>query len=486
MGEPVETGLPAPRRKLLVIGLDGVPPELLFDRLLPVMPRIRALLQGALRAPMRTTDPPISVPAWPVMFTGVDPGTLGLYGFRHRRRTSYTEMHLPTSEDLRFPTVWEILSERGRRVGVIGMPLGFPPPKVNGLYISDFLTPSGSEVTTHPASLAHELEERFGPYVFDVKFRSDELDRVRREILEMTRHRFEVAAYLYARESWDVFAVHEIGTDRLHHAFWKHFDTAHPEFVAGGPYERIAEEYYALLDRGIGELLDATDAETDVVIVSDHGSMAMRGCFCVNQWLEENGYLVLNHPPKAPGTPFEQLDVDWARTTVWGAGGYYARLFFNVRGREPLGALHLDEVEPLRERLAQQLHALRTPEGEPMRVEILDPHHLYAEVRGEAPDLMVYFDELRIRSAGTMGHPTTFLRENDSGPDDAVHGPYGVFVYRPAGASSEQRLAPFPLINVAPTLLELLGEPVPTYVQGRAVPEVVEAARGRRLVPAEA
>ncbi|MCI4329531.1 MAG: alkaline phosphatase family protein, partial [Thermoplasmata archaeon] len=212
------------RRRLLLFGLDGVPPELLFDQLLPIMPNVRRLVERGVRAPLRTTDPPISVPAWPVMFTGVDPGTLGLYGFRHRRPHSYTEMYLPTSSDLPVPTIWQLLSARGRRVAVVGMPLGYPPPEVNGVYVSDFLTPGHAEVTTFPPELRADLDGPDGPYLFDIPFRSGDLARVAREIFEMTRRRFRFAERLYAREPWDVFALHEIGTDRLHHAFWKHFD----------------------------------------------------------------------------------------------------------------------------------------------------------------------------------------------------------------------------------------------------------------------
>jgi predicted AlkP superfamily phosphohydrolase/phosphomutase len=470
-------------RRLLVIGLDGVPPELLFDRLLPVMPNVRRLVEHGIQAPLRTTDPPISVPAWPVMFTGVDPGTLGLYGFRHRRRPSYTEMTLPLSTEIPVPTIWSLLSERGRRVAVIGMPLGFPAPPVNGVYISDFLTPPNSEGTTYPASLRQEIEREFGPYHFDVSFRSGDRDRVARDIFEMTTRRFRVARSLFAREPWDVFALHEVGTDRLHHAFWKHFDRSHPGFEPGNPFEGLAEEYYALVDEGIGGLLELADDRTDVVIVSDHGSMSMRGCFCINQWLEEKGYIVLNHPPEKPGTPLEKVDVDWSRTTVWGAGGYYARLFFNLQGREASGTLTPPQAADLRERIVAELGEIEDPDGAPVGVEILEPAEIYQTVRGEAPDLMVYFDELRFRSAGTMGHPSLFLQENDSGPDDAVHSLHGVFLYHPAGGTRPAKLPAFPLIDITPTLLELLGEAVPAHIQGRSVPQVVSVSRERVPLP---
>jgi predicted AlkP superfamily phosphohydrolase/phosphomutase len=465
------------RRRLLIIGLDGVTPGFLFDRFLPVMPNVRRLLEHGLHGALRTTDPPISVPAWPVMFTGVDPGTLGLYGFRHRRPGTYGDMYIPTSRNLPVPTFWQILSDRGRRVAVIGMPLGYPAPVVNGLYISDFLTPPDSDETTYPSSLAEELEREFGPYQFDVVFRSKERTQLAEDLVAMTKQRFQIAAALYAREPWDVFAVHEIGTDRLNHAYWKHFDPSHPAFVAGNPYEHLAERYYALLDQGIGELVALSDDRTDIVIVSDHGAMAMRGCFCINQWLEERGYLVLRHPAKEPGIPIEQMDVDWKRTTAWGAGGYYARIFFNVRGREPEGTVALTDTPRLRARIQADLAKLHDADGAPIPTRVLDPREIYATVRGEAPDLIVYFDELKLRAAGTMGHPGLILTENDTGPDDAVHSFDGVFVVSRPSLETAQVLPELAIRDVTPILLEMLGEPIPAHIQGRADRRVIDSLR---------
>jgi predicted AlkP superfamily phosphohydrolase/phosphomutase len=403
------------------------------------------------------------------MFSGVDPGTLGFYGFRHRRQHSYTETYVPTSRQMPVPSVFELASAAGRRVGVIGIPMGYPPPAVNGFYVSDFLTPSGAHEFTHPPELGPQLEQTYGPYPFDVVFRSSERKELFSQIVRMTETRFRIAAELLSREPWDLFAVHEIGTDRFHHAYWKYFDQTHPDFVPGNPFARVAEEYYAVVDRGIASLLDRAPANTAVLIVSDHGSMAMRGCFCINQWLVERGYIVLKGPVPA-GTPLEKAPVDWDRTTVWSSGGYYARIFFNVRGRESRGIVAPGQVPALRRRLEAELTTIRDPEGHPMAVRVLDPAQVYRQVMGDAPDLMLYFDELSYRSAGTLGHPSLCLRENDTGPDDAVHSFNGVFLWTDA----ERRGPPFELADqqirdVAPTVLRYLGVPIPPYVQGRAI-----------------
>ncbi len=469
---------PRPRRKLLVIGLDGVPPEILFDRLRPKMPNVAAMLDAGVRGPMRTTDPPISLPAWAVMFTGYDPGTLGFYGFRHRLNHSYSQTYVPRTTLLEVPTLFTLLSERGRRVGVIGMPPGFPPPRVNGFYISDFLTPPESRETTYPVELRGELESKFGTYRFDVPFRAEERGALFRQIVEMTRQRWQVAEALYTREAWDLFAVHEIGTDRLHHAFWKYIDPAHEKYVAGNEFEHVEDDYFAQLDQWIGRLVSHIDADTLVAIVSDHGMMPMRGCFCINQWLAEKGYLAFRRPPDRPGTPLEKAEVDWSRTRVWGSGGYYARLFFNVRGREPEGIVPPEEVPAVRAQLERDLSTLRGPDGGPLPVRILDPKTLYRQLNGDPPDLMVYFDDLKWRSAGTLGYPTHYLEENDTGPDDAVHGVDGIFVLYDPSVVDGRTVERVDAVDVMPTLLYAAGEAIPPEVQGTPVREAVPRARG--------
>jgi predicted AlkP superfamily phosphohydrolase/phosphomutase len=467
------------RRRLIVIGLDSASPGYLFGRCRRVMPNVDRLLRHAVRAPLRTTDPPISVPAWPVMFTGVDPGTLGLYGFRHRVDHSYTKTRGPVSTDLPVPTLWSLLSQNHRRVCVIGMPLGYPPPPVNGVYISDFLTPAGAHDFTFPEPLAGEIERKYGSYVFDVTFRAEERDQLYQDIVRMTQVRFAIAEDLYLREPWDVFAIHEIGTDRLHHAYTKYFDPDHLGYVPGNRFEHCLNEYYRVVDQGIGRILAHRDERTSVCIVSDHGSMPMAGCFCVNQWLAEKGYLSLG-PVPVRGTALDAAVVDWSRTRAWGAGGYYARIFFNLKGREKEGIVAPADLPALRKQLELDLATIRKPDGTPFKTRVLDPVEIYHNVQGEPPDMMVYFDDLRWRSAGTLGHPTNFLRENDIGPDDAVHAVEGVFVLADSSVAGELVLPTQEILDVTPTLLALLGEALPKHLQGRPMGDALLAIVPRR------
>ena len=440
------------------------------------MPNVQRLLAKGVHSVLKSTDPPISIPSWPVMLTGVDPGTLGLYGFRHRKDRSYTETYGPTSK-MPVPSVWELFSSAGLRVCSIGMPPGYPPPALNGIAISDFLTPAGATNWTYPPELAREIEGRFGPYRFDVTFRAEERRQLYRDIVRMTQQRWAIAEELYTREPWDVFAIHEIGVDRLHHAYTKYFDPTHEAFVPGNPFEHVAEEYYAIVDECLGRLLANVPDDAVVVIASDHGSMPMAGCFCINDWLARNGYLAFRTPPTSP-TPIEKAAVDWSKTRVWGAGGYYARLWFNVKGRDPQGIVEPGDVPALRARLLQELTAVPGQNGGPLGVEILDPLNRSVKVVGDPPDLMAYFAQLKWRSAGSVGHRELYLKENDTGPDDAVHSYDGVFALYDPEASGGHLLGPQEIRDVAPTLLALAGVTIPAHAQGRTIVAPVPALAG--------
>jgi predicted AlkP superfamily phosphohydrolase/phosphomutase len=259
----------------------------------------------------------------------------------------------------------------------------------------------------------------------------------------------------------------EIGLDRLHHAFWRFMDPAHPRHEPGHRYARVICDYYRYLDDEIGELLERFDDETVLTIVSDHGARPMEGAICVNEWLVREGYLVLEEPV-AGLTPFRDAKVDWTRTRAWGEGGYYCRLCLNVRGREPQGVVAPEEYEDLRTELAQRLEVLGGADGRPIGTRALRPEDLWSERRGVPPDLIVYFGDLGWRSNGSLGHGRHWTFENDTGPDDANHDRHGLWILAgpdvPAGRRDDLHI-----LDVAPTVLDLAGLPPDDEHQGRAI-----------------
>ena len=453
-------------KKVLVIGLDCATSEIVFDRR-EELPVLRELIENGLYGNLRSSDPPITIPAWMVMCTGKDPGKLGLYGFRHRKDYSYKDIWIATSYSIREKTVWDIIGEKDGQSCLVSIPPSYPPKPVNGNLISCFITPGDDKDYTYPSDLRIELEEKFGPYIFDVVFRTDDKDKLLEQTYDMTEQRFRILNHLITKKPWDFFMFVEIGVDRIHHAFWKYMDPAHHLYNKGNPYENVIIDYYKRVDTLIGELLSNVDQDTTVLVVSDHGAKSMKGAFCINEWLIEQGDLVVNEMPQSP-ISFDHVDVDWSRTKAWGWGGYYARIFLNVEGRETQGMIKIEDYKKEREALIERLAEVKGPNGEEWKTKIIKPQKYFQELNGDYPDLMIYFDDLYWRSAGTLGHGTKYLLENDTGPDDAVHAQDGIYIlYDPKNKSSVKKDAN--ILDIAPTILDEMGLVVPEDMRGNII-----------------
>jgi predicted AlkP superfamily phosphohydrolase/phosphomutase len=473
------------REKLLVVGLDCATPELFFDRHLGNIPAIKQLQAAGYRARLRSSDPPITIPAWACMATGKTPGQLGVYGFRHLQKGTYDKTWVANSTSIRGTPVWETLGDNGFTSIVVGVPPTYPVRPFNGNLISCFITPSVENEFTNPPELKQEILDRFGSYTFDVPFRIDDKADLFTGLLQMTKDRHEVIKYLLENKEWDLCWFVEIGLDRMHHAFWKYFDETRDDFSPGTPYQHYIDEYEQLLDCNFKELVGLVPEDTRIIVVSDHGAQSMDGCLCVNEWLVQEDLLHVNsYPPAGETVPPEKMDVDWASTTAIGWGGYYARIFMNVAGREPEGIIPLEDYETARAELRERIEAMAGPDGTPLGNKTFTADELYPEGHvGDEPDLFVYFADLRWRSAGTFGHPGLFLKENDTGPDDAVHAKEGLFISATKhqfdeaaneDAELDARLASSAIQQVSiydiyPTILTHFGLPVPTGLRGKPI-----------------
>ena len=457
-------------KRVMVIGLDCFSPQLIFDRWLEHLPTIQHLLRNSTYGHLKSCIPPITVPAWACMTTGKDPGTLGIYGFRNRLDHSYDGLTIATSLTVQEDRVWDILSRVGKKVIVVGVPQTYPPQPLNGLLISCFLTPDTSCQYTYPPGLKEEVEKLVGNYILDVNnFRTDNKDLLLKEIYAMTSKRFRVAKYLLNNKPWDFFMMVEMGPDRIHHGFWKYFDTRHRKHEPGSAYRNAVLDYYKYLDQELGELLALTDENTVTIIVSDHGAQAMEGGVCINEWLLQEGYLTLLEKP--PGiVSLAKAKIDWSRTVCWGEGGYYSRIFFNLKGREPQGVVLPQNYEEIRSEIAKKLEAMCDEKGNPLGTKVFKPEAVYPVVRGIPPELIVYFGNLTWRSVGSIGYGNILTFDNDIGPDDANHAEEGICIIHDPHTTALRHAScreNLDILDIAPTILTMMGIPVPEGMKGK-------------------
>jgi len=454
-------------KKALVIGLDCLTPQLVFGEYLKDLPTISMLLKNSLWGKMKSTIPPITCPAWASMVTGKDPGQLGIYGFRNRTDHSYDKLSIATSSYVKEKTIWDIIAKDGKKSIVLAVPPGYPPKKINGAMIGCFLTPDITCDYTYPKALKTEIAKNFGEYLIDVRgFRTDDKGKLLKEIYDLSENRFKLATYFIKNKEWDFFMFVDMGPDRIHHGFWKYCDSTHNKFEKNNKYKNALRDYYIFLDAKIKEIIENLDENTTLYIVSDHGAKKIDGCFCINEWLIKKGYLTLKEYPKNV-TKLSPGMINWDKTRAWGEGGYYGRIFFNVKGREPKGVIGKKEYEKFTRKLIGELEAIKYKNTNAKKTIVYRPKDIYLKINGIAPDLLVFFGDLYWRSIGSVGFNDVYTFNNDTGPDDANHDYHGIFIMYDKKIKKPRHLAGISIYDFAPTLLFNMGMKESKDMKGR-------------------
>lgn len=514
-------------RKVFVIGLDGATFELIRPWAAEgKLPTLGQLLRDGASGPLRSTYPPLTGPAWSSFITGKSPEGHGVLEFFRREPSSYRQ-RLNSYLDIDGRSLWNLLSEGDRQVGIVGLPLTYPPEPVNGFLISGLLTPPGSRDFTYPRSLLPELERELGTYRLrhDEKYRRADPEPFLREQYDILENNVQAAMYLMTHKPWDFFMVHLLGTDRIQHEFWHLLDAEHPQH---DPAERarlgnVVLEFYQAVDAALARMLAALDPDTVVLVMSDHGFGPVYRFLNVNTWLLGEGLLYLQ---RGLGTGMRSLlfrlgfnyaslgqwilkaglgrrakrlgrgrrealqrrmflsldDIDWSRSKVYSMGNF-GQLYVNLRGREPEGIVSPgEEYEALLDDLTGRLEALVDPQtGRPVVERVMRREEIYdGPYADRAPDLLFLTRNMEYKAMGLsdFASPRVF---------DAVYGTTGHHrmdgiligrgpgVLRPGAQVEGARIQ-----DLAPTILYMMGQPVPRDMDGRVLEEMFTDAFRRQ------
>lgn len=515
--------------RVLVIGLDGAT----FRIIKPMieageLPALRRLIEDGTHGVLRSTIQPSSEQAWSTFMTGVQNGKHGIYGFVQRVPGSY-DYEYTNAHTQRGRTLWRILSDSGsgRPVIAVNVPMTYPPEPVNGVLVGGLMTPSERSRFTYPPDLYEELKREVGGYTINVDIETGRLqeageEQLLHEIEEMMRQRSAAVKYLAHTRDWDLLSVVYGAGDRVSHKFWKYMDQEHPTLQAGkgGVIPRV----YSLLDEEVGELVsELADERTLVLLVSDHGFGPLKKAFFLNQWLSEHGYLAfkerevrdwgtrlhgwvnaglrqavhwLDRPwmGAAKRAAFDLLPglkgrmhssmayakVDWMRTRAYGSGTM-GNIYLNVRGREPQGIVEQgEEYEVLRSHLIEELKSLRDPDtGAPVFEEVYRREDIYHGPYLElAPDVVGLLDPtyhiaaVDWRPAG--GDVITSLEDQLLFVGDLTgqHDMDGILIAYGSNVRRGAVVEGAGIIDIAPTILAVLGEPIPEEMDGSVVNEL--------------
>lgn len=502
--------------KILIIGLDGAS----FDLIDPwaregKLPHLARLIEDGVRAELRSTVPPVSAPAWISFMTGKGPGKHGVYDFRtfNPRTYSFYDEPLVTSRHYAGGTLFELAGRAGLRVAALSVPMTYPPFPVNGLLLSGFPKPSLRKAYTYPPERAQEFAD-IEPVS---EFERHSMDGRVRLMEHSVRALTDASVRLLRREPYDLFMVVFRNTDIANHHFRKHL---HPEFptydeAEVSRYGRVLEDQYRLADWAVGRLIEAAGEETLTVVVSDHGSgLHATRYFNTNLWLRQAGLLEPRDPLTIGGTAllrrlitFLRMKTPWARWLVkwyfpsrvkqtisrgmhgvhgirWaGTKAYRVPMFYfiegievNLVGRQPEGIVPPGEpYEAVRERIARELPKVADPEtGRAIVERVLRREECFAGPALErAPDLIVFFDPDYAGGAALRGPLVMPIERMVLREWSGLHRMEGILLMRGGPLRRAARLPRAEIVDLAPTILYLLGVPIPEDMDGTVLEEAI-------------
>ncbi|NOX62945.1 MAG: hypothetical protein GXP42_13535 [Chloroflexi bacterium] len=475
--------------KFLVIGLDGAT----WDVLRPwadegALPALARVMEEGIWGPLESSMPPITAAAWASFMTGKWPSGHGVFDFFRGRAGRW---RLVNGTDVDGATLWRTLSDGGRSVGVLNVPLTYPPEKVNGFIVAGLLSPDRGE-TTHPAGFLAPYRKALGPYRLtpSALYRPGQEDAFVADLQAVMEQQIRYALRLAQERPTDFFMVHFLATDIAQHALWRYMDASHPwhEPRLAERYRDVVKGLFMRADEALGRLREILGEERVALVMSDHGFGPVRWTVNINMWFLEQGLMKLKGGARSRGRGWlargrvrdglarrvariwgrETLlgfeDVDWSRTVAYSMG-HLGQVYVNVRGREPEGTVSRQDYERVREEVIEALHALRDPEtGEKLVLEVLRAEDAGdGPYRWQGPDVFVTFKEA---SAYPMfasdGRVVSERRHGNSGD----HRREGMFAMAGPGVRRVGRMEGARIVDLAPTIAAMMGVRFPVQGDG--------------------
>lgn len=505
------------KTRVLVMGLDGASFDLVNRWAREgKLPTVKGLIERGTSGILKSTIPPISVTAWASFMTGKNPGKHGILDFTRRGRPVHGDM-----VDGR--AIWEILSEADRRVGVINVPMTYPPREVNGFLIGGFPLPADCEDYTYPPELAFDLL-REGWNLTDIAtqaYSERDLPSFLEGLYRRLNDRFKATLYLMGRyPDWDFLMVHVFETDKVQHDFWSYM----VEKERGEKGRKIAEygdvivNFFQKVDQMIGQLLDELEENVLIVLMSDHGFGSCYKIVQLNKWLYDNGFIKfkstlptifkksLYRSGLTANSIFEILpealrgkitekskeryysgekimgeimsiisnmfvlnlgDVDWNSTKAYHMSHSGLGHVFVNRGI----IRDIKEYEKIVNQTMECLRNLRDSENNEFIVDNLyQKERLYwGKYLGKSADVIVTFKDFRYATIESSYFTSNRLVNENPSQGKAVHEPNGLFVMWGRGVKRGVLQSPARLIDLAPTILYAMGVEIPRDMDGKVL-----------------
>ena len=493
--------------KVLILGLDGATLNVLNPLMAEGrMPRLKAGVEAGACGTLYSTVPPITPAAWTTFLTGRQPGSHRILDFEgYDVRTGRLRLNSTrSSEHVR--NIWQILSDRGLKVGSVNVPMTYPPTPVNGFMVTGFETPGPESDFAYPPELKQLILERWPDPTLKSKWRKklgggNGLFADNLAYLSNSFHQgAAMTTWAGDRYGWDVLMVVFKLVDNLQHKTWKYID---PRWADRNPVRRdLVKNCFEELDKAIGTLLDyAASHGAAVIMVSDHGHGSLEGKVFPNRFLQHWGYLKLRGAgarlatrarlfrdrrfgPKhqiAPLYDLERhvpLDLSQTRACVMHAGNA-GFLYINLKGRQPGGIVEPSDYERLRDELIERFTGeecrVRAPWGETIELfpEAYKPEELYDCSREDEPWLpdVLLIQHEKLAVVRRLNRNT--VRWLSYRRLEGTHRKEGTLIATGPGIARRTDVVAG-RVDCAPTILAMLGLRVPDDMTGRVITELFD------------
>ena len=328
-------------RRLVIIGLDGMPYGLIKDLAeKDVMPNTRAIIENGVFSQMESSIPGISSVAWSSIITGTNPGQHGIFGFTDVPDGTY-RLSFPNFSDLKTLPFWN--HEGNGRAVIINVPFTYPARSLDGVLIAGFVA-LDLKRATYPASLIPKLNEMDYRIDVDSSKAHQSLDLFLKDLDRTLQARIAAYRYLWDEENWQTFMLVFTGTDRLAHFLWNAYqDESHR-------YHSAFLDHLHQIDNVIGEIASRMNTGDSLLILSDHGFELSEYDVQVNFLLSQEGFLKFKESP-----PQSLADIDHG-TKAFALDP--ARIYINLEGKYPRGSVKLEDKEAIVSELETRLNSL--------------------------------------------------------------------------------------------------------------------------------
>jgi predicted AlkP superfamily phosphohydrolase/phosphomutase len=483
--------------RLLVIGLDSatftvIRPLLAKNKL----PNLQKLIASGCSGVLRSSIPPLSPAAWVSTLTGMNPGGHGVFDFRvfDFSRPYGRSDKMVYSSKFAGLTIFDFLSKQGLKVGSFNIPLTYPAWPVNGLMVSGPVTPDLSKAYTYPSDIAAEIGPMARHSLVD-ELKQADLDAYLDELIWITRKHFEYGQLLLREYGiFDLFWFHLHTIDSVQHRFWQYADFGPGHANSDRIYKNAIETIYILADKGVGELLQLIGPQSNVIIMSDHGARQVGSIgLRPNVWLKQRPYLNLDQLAKfnryrhafrnSMGKLFKKPN---SKPKPIAGNGQWQAFFFALA--DPIGCIvikgddgdtsassRIDAYNAVRDAIIHDLTCWENPSNHARVVSrVWKREELYTgKYVDRAPDILFAVQSEYSLSGDYNGQIFTPSPPIKEGAWSGVHDMEGILVANGPSIATQAKINQASLVDIAPTLLTLLAQPIPSNMLGRVLKEII-------------